>query len=194
MTFFWSWTVVTPHSSYVSKLNGYKDDHLETVLKIISTSDTMPGDMQRLMVCQWTHESQHVVLEVPDPGENAKGTSDSERCSWSQLLAELQDQSQGKMTDPTINSHELTSPMTDEGASLNCCSILAVNWVLKTVLLGLKKWVPTPKLFQVHASWSSPRRPPSISSSLQWLATSNIPMLRRLSPLKTLWIFMDSIR
>jgi hypothetical protein len=118
---------VTPHSSYVSKLNGYKDDHLETVLKIISTSDTMPGDMQRLMVCQWTHESQHVVLEVPDPGENAKGTSDSERCSWSQLLAELQDQSQGKMTDPTINSHELTSPMTDEGASLNCCSILAVN-------------------------------------------------------------------
>ena len=79
----------------------------------------MPGDMQRLMVCQWTNENQHVVLEVPEV--DGKGTSDSERCSWSQLLAELQDQSQGRVTDPTINSHELSSTRADEGANLNRC-------------------------------------------------------------------------
>ena len=68
------------------------------------------------MVCQWCNEQQHVVLEVPDGGENSKATSDSERCSWNQLLQELEDQ---KVAEPTINSHDLLIPMSEGGAKLS---------------------------------------------------------------------------
>ena len=76
----------------------------------------LPGDVSRVMTCAWTSENQHVVLEVPDPGENTKSTSDSDRSSWNQLLQELEEE---KVTDPTINSHELLAPVTDGGAELS---------------------------------------------------------------------------
>ncbi|CAL1127525.1 unnamed protein product [Cladocopium goreaui] len=63
------------------------------------------------MVCQWTSEEQHVVLEVPD-GEDSKSTSDSERTSWAQLLQEMEE---NKVSDPTINQHDLHAPVTDDG-------------------------------------------------------------------------------
>jgi hypothetical protein len=71
------------------------------------------------MVCQWTSEEQHVVLEVPD-GEDSKSTSDSERTSWAQLLQEMEE---NKVSDPTINQHDLHAPVTDDGAtpSLRIC-------------------------------------------------------------------------
>ena len=80
------------------------------------------------MVCQWTSEEQHVVLEVPD-GEDSKSTSDSERTSWAQLLQEMEE---NKVSDPTINQHDLHAPVTDDSAtpSLRICF-----WV---IILGNK--------------------------------------------------------
>lgn len=79
----------------------------------------MPGEVARVMTCQWTSENQHVVLEVPDPGENSKATSDSDRTSWGELIQEMED---SKVSDLTINNHELLAPMTDGGARPNISS------------------------------------------------------------------------
>lgn len=57
-----------------------------------------------------------MVLEVPDEGENSKATSDSDRCSWTDLMHELMEM---KVSDPTINGHELVGPLTDEGVLLS---------------------------------------------------------------------------
>lgn len=65
------------------------------------------------MICQWTSEEQHVVLEVPD-GEDSKATSDAERSSWAQLLQEMEETN---VTDVTINQHELHAPVSDDGAT-----------------------------------------------------------------------------
>lgn len=76
----------------------------------------MPGEVARVLTCQWTSAAQHVVLEVPDEGENSKATSDSDRCSWTDLMHELMEM---KVSDPTINGHELVGPLTDEGVLLS---------------------------------------------------------------------------
>jgi len=72
----------------------------------------MPGEISRTIVCQWTSEDNMVVLEVPDDNEASKATSDSDKCTWSELLREMED---SEVHDPTINSHELLAPMTDGG-------------------------------------------------------------------------------
>lgn len=76
----------------------------------------MPGEVAKVMICQWTTATQHVVLEVPAQGENSKSTSDSDRCSWADLLQELTEQ---KVSDPTINGHELISPVDGDGVLLS---------------------------------------------------------------------------
>lgn len=75
----------------------------------------MPGEIARLMTCQWTNDRQHIVLEVPDEKEGSKATYDSARCTWAQLLRELEE---GKVVDPTINNHELLAPVSDSGIKL----------------------------------------------------------------------------
>ena len=65
------------------------------------------------MAVQWHSDQQHVVLEVSDP--ESKSTTDSERCPWYQLLAELED---AGATDPTINSHDLMAPTVDGSTGL----------------------------------------------------------------------------
>lgn len=65
--------------------------------------------MSRIQAVAWNSDLQKVVLEVPD--ESGKGTQDSEVCSWRQLLTELAESS---IADPTINSHELRSPLAAE--------------------------------------------------------------------------------
>ena len=66
----------------------------------------MPGEMARIQAVTWNSDLQKVVLEVPD--ESGKGMVDSDICTWRHLLQELAEQS---VVDPTINSHELRSPL-----------------------------------------------------------------------------------
>ena len=73
----------------------------------------MPDEVSRLMVCQWSSENQSIVLEVPDE-ENSKSTSDSDICTWAELLAEMES---NNVTDPTINSHELHAPVMDDAGT-----------------------------------------------------------------------------
>lgn len=70
------------------------------------------------MVCEWKSDSTPVVLEVPDENEQSKATSDSDKCSWSQLLQEMEDNG---VVNPSINSHELLAPVTDGGRGLSNC-------------------------------------------------------------------------
>lgn len=72
----------------------------------------MPGELSRTMTCQWTSEKTEVVLEIPDQDQNSKATSDSTRCSWAQLLHEMEE---NDVTDPGINCHELLTPLGTEG-------------------------------------------------------------------------------
>ena len=74
----------------------------------------MPGELSRIMTCEWHSENTHVVLEIPSQNENSKATEDSTRAPWKQVLGEMEKES---ITDPTINNHELLSPMTDGPSS-----------------------------------------------------------------------------
>lgn len=67
-------------------------------------------------MCEWKSDSTHVVLECPDENEQSKATSDSDRCPWSQLLQEMEDNG---IVNPSINSHELVAPLTDGGRGLS---------------------------------------------------------------------------
>lgn len=84
----------------------------------------MPGEIARLMTCQWTSDKQNVVLEVPDEKEGSKATYDSARCTWAQLLRELEE---GKVVDPTINNHDLLAPVSDSGIKLRILKNVQLN-------------------------------------------------------------------
>lgn len=75
----------------------------------------MTGELCRVMSAQWKSELDNVVLEVPDEN-NPKISNDSERCSWNQLLSELSDSG---ISDATINSHELSTPIVEGGKVTN---------------------------------------------------------------------------
>ena len=90
----------------------------------------MPDEVSRVMTCQWTSENQSVVLEVPDD-ENSKSTSDSERCTWAELLAEMEE---NKVTDPTINLRELHAPvMDDAGIQLSSPIVMEIQMYAPTI-------------------------------------------------------------
>ena len=81
-----------------------------------------------------------VVLEVPDDNEASKATSDSEKCTWAELLREMED---SEVHDPTINSHELLAPVTDGGKepSKNSCKMqhISTNCLIQISYSGLKR-------------------------------------------------------
>ena len=90
----------------------------------------IPDAVSRVMTCQWTSENQSVVLEIPDD-ENSKSTSDSERCTWAELLAEMEE---NKVTDPTINLHELHAPvMDDAGIQLSSPIVMEIQMYAPTI-------------------------------------------------------------
>lgn len=62
----------------------------------------LPGEVSRTCYAHWTSDQTHVILEVSEGDK--KATSDSERCSWRELLHELEDSG---MTDATVNSHDV---------------------------------------------------------------------------------------
>ena len=72
----------------------------------------MAGELSRVFAVQWNSDQQHIVLEIKN--EEGKGAHDSERCTFRQLLEELQD---AGVTDPTINSHDLLAPLVDGSVS-----------------------------------------------------------------------------
>ena len=91
---------------------------LETMIKRSSQkplkqwfTDCMPGELERIIAAEWKSSSEHVVLEVPNV-QNPKACRDSERCTWATLLREM---GEAGVTDPTVNSHELSTPITTEG-------------------------------------------------------------------------------
>lgn len=109
------------------------------------------------MVCTWTSDQNQIVLEVPDTNGNTKATSDSDRCSWAQLLREMEEAGH---TDPTINSHDLLSPVTDGGKRLLChclwseiyaiiCRAINCKWVLVRSSALHHKAEAHPHLFQL---------------------------------------------
>lgn len=99
-------------SNYILKLSNKF-----TATTPVSHFDTynMPGEVSRVLPCQWTSDQNEVVLEVPD--ESGKGVQDSALCTWSQLFKEMED---AGVVDPGINSHEVFSPVAgvDEGKNL----------------------------------------------------------------------------
>ena len=76
----------------------------------------MPGEVSRVLPCQWTSDQDEVVLEVPE--ENGKGVQDSAICSWRQLFKEMMEEAE--VIDPGINSHDVFCPVSgvDEGKNL----------------------------------------------------------------------------
>ena len=72
------------------------------------------GDMDRTMVCKWHRDSDAVVLEIQE--SQKKSTSDSDMCSWRELLRELEEEG---LCDVTINSHELVRGAASEDGSLS---------------------------------------------------------------------------
>ncbi|CAK9117995.1 unnamed protein product [Durusdinium trenchii] len=81
------------------------------------------------MSAQWKSELDNVVLEVPDEN-NPKISNDSERCSWNQLLSELSDSG---ISDATINSHELSTPIVEGGKDLDHSRALEKVWRVEYV-------------------------------------------------------------
>ena len=125
----------------------------------------MPGEISRTIVCQWTSEDNMVVLEVPDDNEASKATSDSDKCTWSELLREMED---SEVHDPTINSHELLAPMTDGGkepskiiATCNTNKIMIWSWIEEWVLKGWgsnwgdQRYIIKPKPTPIYFNFSA---------------------------------------
>ena len=63
------------------------------------------GELERIATCSWTSDTQEIVLEVTE--SNSKSSTDAEKCSWRDLLHELEEEG---CVDATINGHEVDRP------------------------------------------------------------------------------------
>ena len=80
----------------------------------------LPGEKDRLITAEWTSDSDHVVLEVPQEGTKAK--VDADRSTWRSLLQEME--SEAEIVDVTINSHDLKGSIKTMELSLDTMLML----------------------------------------------------------------------
>ena len=82
----------------------------------------MPGEMDRVCTVEWKSDTEPIILEIPDE-ENPKVSTDSERTTWHELLIQVADSG---APEPSINGHELASPMTDAGTWMSVLLVLCL--------------------------------------------------------------------
>ena len=130
---------------------------------------SLPGDLDRLMICAWRNDEAPVVLEIQS--ENSKATSDSELCTMRELLDELSE----TVSEFTINCHDLKKPKVgdSEGHGLRASGspevfILVSPSLAKYSMIGAKwctsaagfsgdsAYTITPKPQQIFFAWNLP--------------------------------------